>query len=357
MVVNQETLFRYPEVDSLQKNASTLQPDGIAPPELDLRPTTPKLRKCQSPTYQISSTDCIRAIWIHIVFVALICIVPLLPQPSERPHPAEFVEVEFGLTSLLSTQTPWSTAEKSEEKGEQEATKTKEDLPQLPRNAAPEAIKEAQKQSSLVTAEKSDMTMDKAQPVEPSKTPPKTSKKEKPNNLDEAPPNARKLKSKDFLERKIEDLKKVDEKRQDGVLTKTKPDGKMYNPDERPKSPFAQSNMAAPPAPFPTGSAQGTSLNALSTYKQYLAKQLKLHWNLSKGGQFPNSYQTNIRFMVNRFGYLVGEPTVAVSSGHTGFDELALQSVRETFPVPTVPPAEISTPLSFVATFTNKDVE
>lgn len=343
----------------LQSNIEQL-PTQVGP-QIDMNKNTPKISpilqsKLQT-NYLTTNKDIFKSLMLHggIIF----CYVILNYFSFFHSSEPEIVEVTFGLSNKLVQTEQDSTS--TQPVGQTEATRTKEDLPQLPKNVSPDIGPKPSPENLMAnTNKKNDFTFNESKKTISSFKKEKQESKSKQigqktdnikNNID----------VKDYLKRKEEDLRKIAEDKKQGVHGKNpiKPDGQKHSLSKLPKSPFQTTEdiPEAPPGLTPTGSEQGMNAANYNAYRLYLENQLRINWNMTEGAAYPKNIYAIVEFTVNKFGYLIGKPRINKSSGNKDFDELAIKSAQETFPVTTPPPKSIHPPQVFNATYRAKGVD
>lgn len=274
------------------------------------------------------------------------------------PEP-QVVEISFGLSNQITQSRPEQ--DLKQPNGQTEATKTIDDLPQLPKDRAPDTAPKPSESDANQLSNKADHLtfQDKNHPKSNEQ-----SKKQEDSHKPIGPQldvNKSSMSEKDYLKRKEEDLRKIGAKNQQGVHGKdvTKPDGQKSSLSTLPKSPFQNSESIpqSPPGLTPAGEEKGTNVANYNAYRSYLKSQLKLNWKANEGMSFPKNLKATLEFTVNPFGYLLGVPKVLKSSGNKEFDDFALQALKSTFPVGSPPPKEINPPKTFKANYNANDVE
>ena len=306
--------------------------------------------------YTSGRQDLIKSFVIHGGLV--VCYVILNYISLFRNSTPAIVEVTFGLTDTITQSQPEETTKQPE--GQTEATKTIQDLPQLPKNSSPDTgPKPSPENDNANLNKKDDLTLNENKKVIPPE------KKEKQEVIPKkvgpkVDTSQRNIDEKDYLKRKEEDLRKIAQEKQQGVHGKNpiKPEGQKHSPPGLPKSPFQNSDdiPLAPPGIAPAGDEKGTNVANYDAYRAYLKNQLKMNWNTNEGAAFPKTLKTVVEFTINPFGYLIGKPKIDTSSGNKDFDALAIQAVQGTFPVSTPPPKSIHPPQTFKAAYSAKDV-
>lgn len=301
--------------------------------------------------------DFVKSISLHLFLI--ICYILLSYFSLTRLSAPKIIEVSFGLTDMPS-QTQLANEVKKPD-GQTEATKTIEDLPQLPKKMMPDTAPKPATQNFEDNVNKNEKLIFKD-----SKKAASQSKAEQQDNkakhiADKHESSLKNISQEEYLKRKEEDLRKIAKERNEGVHGKdsTKPEGQKKPVPSIPKSPF-ESLSSIPSAPAvlaPTGVENGVNISSFNTYRLYLRNQLKLNWNVNEGSQYPPNIKCVIEFTINPFGYLIGQTTVLKSSGRKDFDELALKAVQSTFPVAMPPPKSIHPPQTFKATYSAKGVE
>jgi hypothetical protein len=302
--------------------------------------------------------DYLKSLVVHISLAACYFIVSyFFTLNYSKP---QIIEVAFGLTDKITQTSHVKDPNKSI--GETEATRTLQDLPQLTKNSAPDTAPKVAQNDQLSLNTKANNLL----PSEKNKlTQPEQKQKQENVSKIEGPKfdsTLKKLNEEDFLKRKEEDLRKIAEKRNEGVhgKNKLKPEGQTKAIRDLPKSPFQTSDEvpAAPAGLAPAGEEKGTNVTNYNTYKTYLKNQLRLNWNINEGrSSYQSNIQTIISIIINPFGYLVGHPIIKKSSGSAEFDGLALQAVLSTFPVGTPPPKSINPPVTFEVTYKPKGLD
>jgi len=305
--------------------------------------------------YALFHLDIVKSFALHILILFLFFISDFAFLNIKKP---DVMEVTFGLTSDMGNVV--QDVQKPLPDGQTDATKTKEDLPKLPKHVVPdvglkshsiaqEKPKKIEKKSDLEFKEK---TKQKEHKVAVEKA-----KVEGPKQQI----TKQKIEQKDFLKRKEEDLRKVAEKKEQGIHNrdKTKPIGSKRILTDVPKSPF-QTSESIPNAPkslTPTGAENGLDVSIYNSYRVYLQNQLKINWNTTEGSTYPADLTATINFTINQFGYLIGEPKIIKKSGNGDFDALVMSSLKGTFPISNPPPKEIHPPKTFNAIYTAKDIK
>ncbi len=279
----------------------------------------------------------------------------------KRSEP-EVVEITFGLTDKL-VQTQQEVLEKKQE-GQTEATRTKEDLPQLTKNASPNTgPKPSSENETFPTNKDNNLVIKESKKIPPPVPPTKKEKQDFVSKQDgkKVNDNKNKITEKEYLIRKEEDLRKIALEKKQGIHGKiqTQPDGQKQIFNSLPKSPFqsAEDIPQAPPGLAPTGAENGINVANYNAYLLFLKNQLRLNWNLNEGSSFPKNLKSVIEFTINPFGHLINKPKILQSSGNKDFDGIALKALQETFPVSTPPPKSIHPPQTFKATYSAKNVE
>jgi len=253
-------------------------------PIIDINEKTQKLNFL--PTEQVNvlykpkKFDFIFAVSLHTLI--LVCyLVSAYLTVFMQPEP-EVVEVSFGLTDeevqTNSQQTP------NQPPGQTEATKTVEQLPQLPKSAVPDTALKQEEQDQLSIQSKKEKT----KVVE--------TKEQKKPVAEKQEKNRQKVQLNDYLKRKEMDLRKEDKQKLSGVHNKDQkePTGQKASLNKIPDSPFVNSNTL-PKTPFsrvPTGSIHGKVASSYNDYRAYLGRQLKKNWNASQGSNLPPNLKT-----------------------------------------------------------------
>jgi hypothetical protein len=332
-------------------------------PKNDINTKTEKLKFLPlekiSPLYSIFRSDIGKSVFFHFCMIACFFITDFIflnlpPQPT-------VMEVTFGLTSEMGKVT--QDVQKTPLEGQRDATKTKEDLAQLPKHVVPDTgqkqailnqekiIKTEKKPDSLEFKEKKVV-----KPLPPKKIVAENKKVEGPKQE-----KKQKINEKEFLKRKEEDLRQIAEKKEQGIHNrdKKKPLGVKHILNDLPKSPFQTSDSLpnAPAVLTPTGAENGVDVSIYNSYRLYLQNQLKINWNTTEGSAYPKELNTSISFTINQFGYLIGEPKLIKKSGNSDFDSLVITSLTSTFPVSNPPPKNINPPQTFKATYSAKDIK
>lgn len=333
-----------------------------AQPKTDITTKTERLNflpiEKVKPLYHSFKLDFGKSILFHIL-VAASFLISDLNIFDFSPKPV-VMEVTFGLTSDMGKVV--QDIKPTPIEGQRDATKAKEDLPQLPKHVVPDV---GQKQTVLndekvIKTEKKPDDLEFKQKQEKPKPPKKLAsenkkiegqKQEKKQNIDQ----------KEFLKRKEQDLRKVAEKKEQGIHNrdKKKPIGTKHVISDLPKSPFQTSDSIpdAPSALTPTGAENGVDVSLYNSYRLYLQNQLKINWNTTEGNVYPKDLTTSVSFTINQFGYLIGDPQVIQKSGNDKFDSLVIDSLKSTFPVSNPPPQNINPPQTFKAIYSAKDIK
>lgn len=245
----------------------------------------------------------------------------------------QVVEVAFGFD--VSTRAASSApARLGDSAADQEATKTEQQLPQLPKLLAVE--------SAPADAQSMPLPANEAVPEVKTDTQNTTAEKAeqaKPEVKETPPPGVRALSAEELARRAERESRKVAPQEQAG--TRTDPStGRPALPSDQPDSPFSNSNVDIPPMPgaLPQGSLQGkVDASVKAEYTTSVFNHIRRLWNLPNTRSFDPNLKTEITFEVNAFGRLIGQPTILTPSGDAEFDEVALQAVKDAVPFPELP--------------------
>lgn len=364
-------LKHFPEVDfNAGQNGILVGPAGdinfkrdkltTKDPIIDLNEKTPKINFATPEEvkilYHVIKKDFIKSFLIHGSLLLLFIILNYLSLFKQSDP--QIVEVTFGLSDQLTRAKPEEEIKQPE--GQTEATKTVQDLPQLPKNVSPDMGPKPSVDNENTNINKNnDLVFNEKSKVKP----PENKQKQDITPKQVGPKvdtTKRNVEEKDYLKRKEEDLRKIAEQKKQGVHGKdmTKPEGQKHVSSALPPSPFQNSlNLPeAPPGLAPAGDESGTNVANYNAYRSYLTKQLRLNWQTNEGTAFPKSLKAVVEFTVNPFGYLLGKPRIVTSSGNKDFDNLALEAVQGTFPVSTPPPKSIHPPQTFKAAYSGKEI-
>ncbi|BBH51598.1 TonB C-terminal domain-containing protein [Fluviispira sanaruensis] len=312
--------------------------------------------------YSPNRKHLIAAISIHFLLISSFFVLTYIF--SFESTPPEIVEVTFGMSENFAQTKQIS--QKDDEVGEREATKTIRDLPQLTKNIAPDTSPVAEKKTEKVTPKISDKSKDLILKEESNKNIINNNEKLKTDLKKPIGPipdqDKQKVSMDEYLKRKEIDTRKEDTRKNAGIRNadQEKQEGSKANVNNLPESPFSTPSdiPASPFAAAPSGVIDGKiSSKSYNSYKAYIARQLKLNWSTTEGSTFAPTLKTRIKFTINPYGYLIGKPTVVQSSGNSQFDQLVINSLESTFPVPEVPPKDINPPKTFEASYSAKSVQ
>ena len=251
-----------------------------------------------------------------------------------RPNESEAIEVSFGMSLDLNRALPDGKA--ANEASDAEATKSAQQLPQLPKLLAIDAATPAPTDTSLaspessaakpsVTPEPSNQTADKAPP-----TPGPT--------VDQVDPAAAKKMKLDELAKRLEkEQRKVGEQEKAGNK-KSATNDEYKRPSDIPVSPLGQDIPAAPKGLSQVGSITGkVSQKVKSAYAQAAALHMRKHWSLPEVLSFETRLEVVLGFDINTPGRILGRVKVVRGSGNARFDEEAKKALEAAGPFPGLP--------------------
>lgn len=306
-----------------------------AEPECDVNPALPRFKLPPVKYSELSRKHFGYSIAAHFVLVLIGFLLSLIaPSTFNLDDEAIPVTMVFGTTDkdVAAKEIAGATEEAPE------ATKVKETLPQLAKSIAVES---------------------KDPPPKDAMPPPDESRvKELPKEsvlIPTPPPAVRTISAEEMAKRIEKENRKVGNETKDGkqdTADKGKKDLK-YVPT-LPPDPFSASNIPSAP-PGLQGSVEGrVHAGARSSYEIKASGHLKRYWTVPNLVKFDPNIKAQLRFVVNRFGKIVGAVTVTKSSGDPEFDDQAIQGVRSAEPFPEFP-AELPSTMTLNISLQPKD--
>lgn len=251
-------------------------------------------------------------------------------QPSE----SEAIEVSFGMSLDLKKALPDGKIAK--ETSDAEATKSAQQLPQLPKLLAIDAATPAPSDNSLAapdsaisqpqpTPEPTNQTAEKAPPTPGPKV----------DAID--PAAAKKMKLEELAKRLEKEQRKVGEKEKAGNKNSAASD--VYKrPSDIPISPLGKDIPDVPKGLSQAGSITGkVSQKVKSAYAQAAALHMRKHWSLPDVLTFESRLEVVLGFDINTTGRILGRVKVVRGSGNARFDEEARKALEAAGPFPDLP--------------------
>lgn len=251
-----------------------------------------------------------------------------------RPTESEAIEVSFGLSLDLNKALP--DGKTSNEVSDAEATKTAQQLPQLPKLLAVDAATPAPTDTSLASPDSA--------VVAPAATPEPTNQAS-----DQAPPTpgptvdqvdpaaAKKMKLDELAKRLEKEQRQVGEKEKAGNK-KSAANDQYKRPSDIPVSPLGRDIPDAPKGLNQVGSLTGkVSQKVKSAYAQAAALHMRKHWSLPEIMSFESRLEVVLGFDINTTGRILGRVKVVRGSGNARFDEEARKALEAAGPFPDLP--------------------
>ncbi len=222
------------------------------------------------------------------------------------------VEMVFGISEEQQSPAP-APAETTAQSTPEEATKSPDQLPQLPKVLAVES------------AEKPPDTL--PVPATPTAAPTATP----PPVTAEATPDAgtRILKAEELLKRLERERRALAKKNRDGSHEKP---GKGSTKSDIPPNPLAGVAPATPGA-LPTGVMSGTLAGPAQAYQLAAQRHVKRQWSLPDVVSFDAELLARVEVTLNLFGKIVSTRLVK-ESGNGDFDQEVLQAIERSNPFP-----------------------
>jgi TonB family protein len=285
------------------------------------------------PKYFLTSSV---AVFLHLSFVCIVLFFGNLGTSPLLVDTVQPMEIAWGLdvdSSGIASEAP---SELGTLEQENEATKDKQLLPQLPKlidveTQTPETMSEIPNPESVevpkeVLKEIEKKTVDK-------KDAPVIAKEER---------NVKKLTSEELQKRKEKEKRKEDVKTKEGVKDKSISDGKKSLPNDLPPAPSFAANGKGGAGNKVDGSkisvGDPNSTTQISGPDEEFQAVLKNHvlrnWNIASVSDYDESLSVKISIVLNSFGRLVKPPIVFKSSGNEEFDLEALAAVKSSEPFP-----------------------
>ncbi len=252
-------------------------------------------------------------------------------RPEENEE--QVVEIAFGF-DVTSQSVSSAPARLGDSAADQEATKTEQQLPQLPKLLAVESAPTDAQNMPLPPVEGAEELKKETENANTD-----AAADAKPALKETPPPEVRALSAEELARRAERESRKVAKEEQAG--THSNPgSGRAALPSDQPESPFSNNNVdvSALPDALPQGSLQGkVDVSIKGEYTTSVFNHIRRLWNLPNTRAFDPNLKAEITFEVNAFGRLIGVPKVQTPSGDAEFDEVALQTVKDAVPYPELP--------------------
>lgn len=251
-----------------------------------------------------------------------------------RPNESEAIEVSFGMSLDLNKSLPQGKV--ASEVSDSEATKTAQQLPQLPKLLAIDAATPAPSDTSLASPE-SEVSQPNVTPTAANQTAEKATPTPGPvvDEVDSAA--SKKLKLDELAKRLEREQRKVGEKEKAGNK-KSAANDEYKRPNDIPVSPLGQDIPAAPKGLNQVGSITGkVSQQVKSAYAQAAALHMRKHWSLPDIVTFESQLEVILGFDINTTGRILGRVKVVRGSGNARFDEEAKKALEAAGPFPGLP--------------------
>lgn len=262
----------------------------------------------------------------------------------QKTEPIEMVEVTFGLEIPLQKRTNPKRSRDAVQPEPDQATKAREQLPQLPKRFEVESVTPPPQESEMpAPADKTGRRREdeKKEPVARPASVPTPKKVPERVVASERDKDAQKVKFDEVARRLEKEQRKVGESDKKGQ--KKKPiESVVPGGMDIPENPLADpANAPLPDMPdtlAPTGSLLGRKLagTAAEAYKTAAFVHMKRFWTLPDIVDFSSDLQTRAVIVVNVFGKILSVD-IDQSSGNAAFDALVLEQIRKAEPFPDLP--------------------
>lgn len=267
---------------------------------------------------------------------------------------SEPIEVSFGLTLDEGAALP--DGKVSDTRMDAEATKTAQQLPQLPKLLAVDAATPVPTDQSMAYPQQSAAT-----PIPT--TAPSVTPQEKLASTPTPSPVVQQVDPAATKKLKLEELAKRLEKEQRAVAAKEKaglqkpsPNDIFKRPTDIPISPLGKEIPKAPSTLGQSGLLTGkVSPQVKSEYAQAAALHMKKHWSLPDVLMFESRLEVVLGFDINTSGRIMGRVRVVRGSGNARFDEEAMRALEAAGPFPDLP-KEMGSKLSLRMKFSPQSI-
>ena len=306
-------------------------------PIVDLLPSSPRWKmfknglgrlRVQHAFYSLAFHS---AICLFVYSAYLFFAQDILFQEDEVP-----VEISFGLDIPNNTASSLP-GKVGNTQVDQEATKTQQQLPQLPKQLAIDAA--IPKADSLPLPIEEKAVVEEVLKKEDELLLKEEESKRGAEIKEKPKPNVKVISAEELAKRVERENRKVDKAEQVGTHAEAG-DGRKIRPNDLPSSPFSKEDSDIPqvPAVLPQGSLDGKlNVSAKDQYRTAATNHIKRFWALPELAKFDQGLLTEISVAINSFGRVIGVLRVIKTSGVREFDEMALQAVRDAVPFPELP--------------------
>ena len=336
-------------------------PQRFLEPKVDLSSRTEKMKPHLGSSIQVGWINIAYSLTAHLTVIGVgFSLVTLLSGPSLLKYEEEIpVEVNFGF-DLPNRAVSTNPGKIAESETDQAASKTEQQLPQLPKQIAVDSTLPQEQTLPPPEEAKPEVPSEKVPPPEKTETK-KSEKKESPALVKETPPPGTKTLTPEELAKRIEKESRKVAKEEKKGSHKDEGEGRKQRPSDLPNSPFSDSkslsDLPSAPSILPQGSKDGSlSTSAKSEYRSMVLNHIRRFWNLPDLGKFDPNLKTEIVVTVNVFGRILGKPRVQKKSGDSDFDEAAFKVVLDSVPFPELP-KELAPRLELTMLFTPKDIK
>lgn len=251
-----------------------------------------------------------------------------------EPKESDPIEVSFGMSLDLNKALP--DGKTATETVDAEATKSAQQLPQLPKLLAIDAATPAPTDTSLA-APGSDALQPRVTPTPSNQSAEKASPTPGPMVDQVDPAAAKKMKLDELAKRLEKEQRKVGEKEKAGNK-KTAASDVFKRPSDIPVSPLGRDIPDAPKGLNQVGSIKGkVTQQVKSEYAQAAALHMRKHWSLPDVLIFESRLEVVLGFDINTRGRILGRVKVVRGSGNAQFDEEAKKALEAAGPFPDLP--------------------
>ena len=292
----------------------------------------------------------------HVVISAMIF---GFVQFSEVRNPfesnlSEPIEVSFGLTMDEGAALP--DGKLSEVRLDAEATKSAQQLPQLPKMLAVDAPAPAPVDQSMAFPEQA-VSPPVPTPIANATPPDKVvaTPTQSPVVQQVDPATTKKLKLEELAKRLEKEQRAIAAKEKAGVQ-KPATNDIFKRPTDIPISPLGKDLPKAPSSLGQAGLLTGkVSQQVKNEYAQAAALHMKKHWSLPDVLTFEGRLEVVLGFDINTAGRIMGRVRVVRGSGNARFDEEAMKALEAAGPFPDLP-REMGSKLSLRMKFSPQSI-
>lgn len=258
-----------------------------------------------------------------------------IPNALEK-NISDPIEVSFGLSFDASRALP--DGKIADERMDAEATKTLQQLPQLPKLLTIDAATPVPVDTSMTTPQTVSATV--VPTAVPTVTqPPKVVTTPMPGpTVQQIDPAATKKLKLEELAKRLEKEQRVVAAKENAGIQKPSPNDTFKRPTDIPISPLGVNIPKAPSALAQAGVLTGKiSPQVKSEYAQAAASHMKKYWSLPDVLSFESRLEVVLGFDINIAGKITGRVRVVRGSGNARFDEEAMKALEAAGPFPDLP--------------------